>query len=133
MRPKTKPYVLKDPQLDRVAIFLSGLCLVHCLAIPVTLLLGSVFSDWLVETETNVHWILLALAAPTSVWALGRGFRAHRSQLTLSLGMGGLLIMFVGVSHIAGEAWEIALTLIGVTGVLIAHIRNALARQHTHH
>ncbi|MFT7654016.1 MAG: hypothetical protein ACI9ON_001827 [Limisphaerales bacterium] len=133
MRPKTEPYVLKESQLDRVAIFLSGLCLVHCLALPVALVLGSVFSDWLVATETNAHWILLGLAAPTSVWALGRGFRAHRSHLTLGLGMGGLLVMFVGVSHIAGESWEIALTVIGVTAVLIAHIRNALARRHTHH
>jgi hypothetical protein len=124
MCPKTEPYVLKESQLDRVAIILSGLCLVHCLALPVALVLGSVFSDWLVATETNAHWILLGLAAPTSIWALGRGFRAHRSHLTLGL---------VGVSHIAGESWEIALTVIGVTAVLIAHIRNALARKHAHH
>ncbi|MEQ9452616.1 MAG: MerC domain-containing protein [Pseudomonadales bacterium] len=123
---------MKDKTLDQIAIFLSGLCLVHCLAVPVALVLGSVFSEWLVETETNVHWILLALAAPVSLWAFRRGFRDHPSYLTLGAGLVGLLLMLLGVSHVIGESWEIGLTVVGVTGVLYAHIRNAMARAHRH-
>lgn len=124
--------VLKDNRLDRAAIFLSGLCLVHCLAVPVTLLLGSVFGDWLEATESNVHWILLGLAAPVSLWALGRGYGDHRSLTTLISGTSGLLLMLLGVSHIFGDEWEIMLTVVGVSAVLLAHIRNALARKHSH-
>ena len=123
---------MKDKQLDRVAIFLSGLCLVHCLALPIALLLGSVFGVWLEATETHTHWILFGLAAPVSIWALSRGDREQRSLLTLSLGLGGLVLMLVGVSHLFGHEWEIALTVIGVSGVLVAHIRNTLARGHKH-
>ncbi len=123
---------LKDRHLDRIAIFLSGLCLVHCLAVPVALLLGSVFSEWLDATETHVHWILLGLAAPVSLWAFARGYREHSSTLTLVAGLGGLFLMLLGVSHIFGETWEIALTVIGVSAVLYAHVRNTLARAHRH-
>lgn len=117
--------------LDRAAVFLSGLCLLHCLAIPFALVLGPIASGWLTSNETQVHWILLALALPISVIALWRGFRRHRSLLTLVLGMLGLLFMFIGVSHFFGEAWEIALTVIGVSALLIAHVRNMLGG-HTH-
>lgn len=99
---------------------------------PVTLLIGSVFSDWLAETESHVHWILLGLAAPVSLWAFRRGYREHKSYLTLGAGLIGLLLMLMGVSHVFGESWEIGLTVVGVTGVLYAHVRNALARAHRH-
>ena len=117
--------------LDRAAVFLSGLCLLHCLAIPFALLLGPIASHWLTSNETQVHWILLALALPISVVALWRGYRRHGSQLTLALGMLGLLFMFVGVSHLLGESWEIALTVVGVSALLIAHVRNMLGG-HSH-
>ncbi len=110
-----------------MAIFLSSLCLLHCLAIPFALLLGPVLSPWLTSTETQVHWGLLALAAPISVFALGNGFRRHRSHLTLWLGLVGLGFMLLAVTHLLGEQWEIALTVVGVIMVLIAHIRNTLA------
>jgi len=114
-------------RLDRAAVFLSGLCLLHCLAIPFALLLGPVLSQWLASSESQVHWILLALALPISGIALGRGYRKHPSLLTLVLGAIGLIFMLLGVSHILGEAYEIALTVIGVAMLLAAHLRNMTA------
>ena len=118
------------PQLDRFAIFLSGLCLLHCLALPFAALFGSAIGGWLVDTETGVHWLLLALAIPVSLWALIRGYRAHAQPLNLVLGITGLVIMFLGVSHWLGERYEVALTVVGVIAVMVAHIRNALAHIH---
>jgi hypothetical protein len=133
MRPLKSPSIDEAPNrgLDRAAVVMSGLCLVHCLAIPFALLLGPIASQWLTSSETQVHWILLALALPISLVALWRGFRRHRSQFTFVLGMLGLLLMFIGVSHLLGESWEIALTVIGVTALLIAHVRNMLGG-HSH-
>ena len=118
--------------LDSWAIVLSGICLLHCLALPFAVLLGPVLGQWLLDTETNLHWLLLAMALPLSFWALGRGYNSYKSLLTLTFGSVGLLMMFLGVSHLVGEAFEVPLTVIGVCAVMFAHIRNTLAtlRQH---
>ncbi len=113
-----------DGTLDRAAVFLSGLCLLHCLAVPFALLLGSFLGEWLINSETRVHWLLLGLALPISAVALWRGYLRHHSALTVALGCGGLLLMLLGVAHLFGESWEIPLTLVGVTALLFAHIRN---------
>ena len=122
---------MKPAILDRLAILLSGVCLVHCLAIPVALLLGPTLGIWLAASETLVHWVLLGLAAPLSVLALGMGFRRHRSRRVVAVGMAGLLLMLLGVSHWFGSTAEAVLTMSGVVLVMWAHIRNALARSHT--
>ena len=118
--------------LDRFAVLLSGLCLLHCLAIPFALLLGPLLGQWLISSESQTHWLLLALAIPVSALALGRGYMRHRSQLTLALGVVGLMLMFLGVSHLIDEDWEVILTVIGVSGVLWAHIRNMARAAHNH-
>ena len=117
--------------LDRGAIALSGLCLLHCLTLPFALLFGQWLGNWLLQTETEVHWLLLALAVPISAVALLRGYRRHHSQITVALGAAGLTLMFIGVSQIFGEDFEIAFTVTGVSAVLIAHLRNIFG-QHEH-
>ena len=110
--------------MDRVAIALSGLCLVHCLVIPVVVVLAPAFSSLVLGTETTVHWIFLALAVPTSCWALLRGFRRRRHVPALASGLVGLLIMFLGVSHLLNQALEVPLTVVGVSLVVVAHVLN---------
>ena len=130
----THPDVLKSQfttGLDKFAIFLSGLCLLHCLAIPFALLLGPLFSGWLSENETTTHWVLLAAAVPISVLALWRGYRQHQDVPTIIYGAFGLVLMFIGVAHFFGETYEIWLTAVGVISLLIAHVRN-LKHRHDH-
>lgn len=117
-------------KLDRWAIWLSGACLVHCLAISAAVLLLPTVAGLLVHSETGVHWLFLTIAIPISAIALGSGYRQHRSWLRLAIGTAGLTLMFVGVSHLAGRALEPPLTIAGVSLVVLAHmlnIRQALA------
>tara|TARA_Y100000022_G_scaffold53913_1_gene45796 strand:- start:14 stop:424 length:411 start_codon:yes stop_codon:yes gene_type:complete len=118
--------------LDRAAMWLSGLCLVHCLALPLAVLLTPTLSQWLEATETTTHWILFGIAIPISVIALVQGYRRLRSVKTLLLGGIGLLLMLVAVSHVFGREMEVLLTVIGVTAVLFAHLRNLLGHQALH-
>lgn len=125
-------WIMKESvRLDRLAIFLSGLCLLHCLALPIALIVGGVFGGWLNDTETSMHWILLALALTVSVIALYRGYQRHRNALTPWLGGIGLTLMFVGVAHILSADLEVIFTVVGVLLVLVAHARNALGHTHT--
>jgi hypothetical protein len=109
---------------DRVAIGLSIACLVHCLALPVALLLAPTLGPLMLGTESPVHWLLLGLALPVSVYALWHGYRAHGQLLGLWLGALGLLIMLVAVSHIFDRSRETVLTVIGVSLLLVAHLSN---------
>jgi len=116
---------------DKTAIFLSALCLVHCLAIPIALLLGTAASQWLLDTETQMHWLLLALAAPLSGFTLWHGYKKHNAKAILFFGCTGLTLMLIGVSHLLGDRFEIVLTAIGVSLVLVAHVKN-LTLNHSH-
>lgn len=111
-------------RIDRAAIWLSGLCLVHCLAVPLAFLLAPSLSAWLDATETQTHWVLFGLAVPISGVALYRGYRREPNLLTVTLGLVGLLLMLLGVTHLFGERLEIALTTVGVILVMFAHLRN---------
>ena len=113
-----------NSNVDRFAIALSGLCLLHCLFIPVIVVLAPAFSSVVLGTETTVHWLFLALAVPTSCWALLRGFRKRRRTGALVSGLVGLIVMFLGVSHLFHPTLEVPLTVVGVSLVVIAHVLN---------
>ena len=115
---------MASQNLDRWAIWLSGACLLHCLAISVAVLLLPAVAGLLLDSETGVHWLFLTVAIPISAIALGSGYRQHRSWLRLAIGSLGLGLMFIGVAHIAGRAMEPPLTLTGVALVVVAHLLN---------
>ncbi|MCZ6711340.1 MAG: MerC domain-containing protein [Gammaproteobacteria bacterium] len=114
--------------MDRIAITMSGLCLLHCLIIPVVVVLAPAFSSVVLGTETTVHWIFLALAVPISCWALLRGYRRSHRRYGLLAGLVGLFVMFLGVSHLFDPALEVPLTVLGVSLIVVAHAMN-LRRQ----
>jgi hypothetical protein len=118
--------VIARSKMDRFAIALSGLCLLHCLFIPVIVVLAPTFSALVLGTETTVHWIFLAFAVPTSCWALLRGFKRRRRVAALAAGLIGLVVMFLGVSHLFNPALEVPLTVLGVSLVVMAHVLNLL-------
>ena len=78
-------------RLDRMAIGLSGLCLVHCLATTVLLALvsatGSLLgSDW-------IHELGLGLAMIMGGISLGRGILEHGYSMPSAVGGLGLGVM----------------------------------------
>jgi len=113
-----------NDRLDRLAIALSTLCLLHCLAIPLAVLAAPAVTAWFSGTETAVHWVLLALAVPLSIWAYSRGYRRHGGIAATVLGGLGLALMLLGVSHLLAGSWEIPLTLLGVVLVSVGHATN---------
>ncbi len=124
----------KDGALDGAAAALSSLCLLHCLLLPLGLGLApmiSGLSDTLLHGPVWVHWGLLALAAPVSVYALWRGVEVHGDGRPWKLALLGFLMMAVGAwSHGLGLQEQI-LTVLGGLVVALAHWRNWKARADT--
>ena len=108
-------------RIDRWAIGLSGLCLVHCVATTVLLATLSAFGGLL-----GSHWIHevgLTLAMLLGAFALGRGVREHGFMLPSAVGGLGLGVMF-GSLQLPHDGTEAAATIVGVLILALGHDLN---------
>lgn len=110
--------------LDRAAIFLSGLCLVHCLAGALLVAGLAVAGGWL---SHDVHVFGLMMALPLAAVALWRGVQIHRRWLVVGLGGLGIGLMAASVFAAHGQRFEIAMSVAGVSVLALAHIWNMRA------
>lgn len=110
--------------LDRLGIGLSGLCLVHCLASTVIVVLLSSAGGLLVSPI--LHEIGLAIAIPLGALALGRGILEHGYMMPSSVGGMGLGVMAGALSMPHGGS-EVLTTLLGVGILALGHDLNRRA------
>src|SRR5205809_6684229 len=78
-------------RLDRIAMGVSGLCLVHCVATAV--LLGLLASAGGLLGSPIIHEVGLTLAMIIGAFALGRGVLEHGFMLPSAVGALGLGVM----------------------------------------
>ena len=114
-------------KLDRTGLLLSALCVLHCAALPLAVLLLPATASLLRDHSSLLHWLLLLLAVPVSGFALWVGARRVRRAGPLLLGLSGLLAMTLGVSHVLDAGLEVPLTLLGSIAVAVAHLFNLRA------
>jgi hypothetical protein len=107
--------------LDKSAMTLSGLCLVHCLAGTLLLTVFAAGGDWLGH---NVHVIGLAIALPLAAFALWRGIAVHHRIGVGVLGATGIALMAASLLIGHGGIAEIALSMLGVSLLGLAHLWN---------
>ena len=111
-------------RLDRAGIILSGLCVIHCLA--GVILIGVLGLGGEALLSPAIHRIGLALALLVGVISLGLGMRRHGRVAPLLIGGFGLALM-ASALVVAHGLPEAVLTVMGVSLVAIAHIRNLRA------
>ncbi len=110
--------------LDRSAITLSGLCLVHCLVGSLLLTAASLSAGLL---SHNVHAIGLAIALPLAAFALWRGVTLHGRFGVAVLGASGIALMAVSLLVGHGAPSEVLLSVCGVGLLAGAHWWNLRA------
>jgi hypothetical protein len=111
-------------RLDRIAVGLSGLCLVHCVATAV--LLGLVASAGGLLGSPLIHEVGLTLAMIFGSIALLRGIFEHGFMMPSAIGGLGLGVM-AGALTLPHDGTEAAYTVVGVLIVALGHRLNALA------
>jgi MerC mercury resistance protein len=109
---------------DRLAIGLSALCLVHCVAS--VLLVAVLASAGGALLNPAIHEVGLALAICLALLGLGRGFMAHRRAVPVAIGATGIALMSAAFFAPHGMA-EVAFTMCGVACVATAHMMNRRA------
>ena len=111
-------------RLDRIAIGLSGLCLVHCLATAV--ILGLVASAGGILGSHWIHEVGLTLAMALGAIALGRGVFEHGFMMPSAVGGLGLGVM-AGALTLPHDGTEALYTVVGVGVLALGHRLNGLA------
>jgi hypothetical protein len=117
---------LAQPLADKTAIGLSLLCAIHCLALPVLVVLAPALGSMAIADESFHLWVV-AVAIPVSAYALLLGCRKHRHLSVLATGIIGLTVLGVAAlagHDLVGESGERALTLLGAFIIAWSHVRN---------
>jgi hypothetical protein len=116
--------LIRTSRLDSLAMGLSGLCLVHCVATAV--LLGFLASAGGFLGSPLIHEVGLTLAMIVGSFALGRGILEHGFMLPSAIGALGLGVMAGALSlHEGGH--EPVYTMAGVLVLALGHRLNVLA------
>lgn len=111
--------------LDRTGVAISGLCILHCLLLPVASsalpLLGV-----LAENEM-IHKALVALAIFPAAFAFSRPLRSRFTLFIRGAALFGILGLFAGAYAEAFHDYEALLTVVGAFCLAFAHIWRSLA------
>ena len=121
---------IKTKQLDNISIYISGFCLIHCLAFPILSVSIPLYGFL---TENHFHEILLFLIIPISSFALYRGFKNHKNRRIISVGIIGGILVFLGATILhsqANSSYELIITAIGSVLLALAHFNNNRVSHH---
>lgn len=106
---------------DLLGQAISLVCLVHCLATPLLLMLAPALAGFL----GGWHPVLLVGVLVTAAWAFVPGYRYHRSKAVLVLATSGLTLLATGVTLFHENfVAETAMTVVGAGLMLAAHWKN---------
>ena len=111
---------------DRLAMSLSFACILHCLFMPAFIITSVTFTSIQFSDEL-LHFSILFLAIPISLYALLSGKRNHNNNLIFIIGVSGLTVLFLALfseGNFYGFPLETLLTIIGSSIVISAHYKN---------
>ncbi|GAB5487685.1 MAG: MerC domain-containing protein [Parasphingorhabdus sp.] len=115
----------RDGLWDRIAVLISGLCVVHCIGTMIFVALLSSAGGILLDPL--VHEIGLGIAIALGMFTLGRGVLDHGYIMPAAVGGLGLGMMMgaITLGHESGHGGaEILFTILGVAVLAFAHDLN---------
>lgn len=121
---------------DQIAIALSAICIVHCLAVPVLVAVLPIAAVSFGDGQ-HFHGLMLWLVVPTSFFGFLLGYRLHGRSGLVVLGAVGVAVL-VAAAIWGHSAWsEVVEVSVSVAGSLLlasAHWLNfrAVRRCHRH-
>lgn len=113
----------RHPSLERVGLIASALCVVHCVATPLVLVLAPTLSAR-IEALEWAEKPLLALAVAVSLWLLYRGAWRRRQWAPIAL-FGAALVCLVSGFAVGGDA--VPMTIAGglfLGGAQLSNLRH---------
>ena len=115
-------------KLDALALALTSACLLHCLILPVAalalpFLASGVHAEW-------VHWVFVAIAAPTSFMALRHNHHSKSTLLSLRVFAAfGLSLLMFGALGWPTHEFGVQITILGSLVLAVVHLVNYFRKQ----
>ncbi len=116
--------------LDNAAVVLSGICLLHCLTLPILIAVLPFLSQF---GEGHFHVQMLLVVLPVSVFAFALGFRRHHVKSVIAWGSIGMLLMALGATVVHSSFGLVADRTVTICAALIlafAHYFNNRFSRH---
>jgi uncharacterized Tic20 family protein len=108
---------------DKLGVFFSGLCVIHCFAITLVLFLGGAdYLNFLVSTDYLVHPLLLIIVVTIGVFSFPSAYKKHKNKNPIILGFLGSIILFTAL--LSSNMYEIVFTILGGITLINAHLWN---------
>ncbi len=109
--------------VEGAAMSASLLCLMHCVALPLLLLLLPGFLGLFAQSEA-FHYAALVLVVPAALAAFGLGYRRHRKLLPPLLGVIGVACLVAALLPGQAEGGETLFTVVGSLMLVAGHMMN---------
>lgn len=105
---------------ERTALAASALCLAHCLALPLLFAALPMLAE-LIALPESFHILMVAIAVPSSGFALIDGYSRHWATAPLVLGGAGLSGLIAGATALGGTSAETWVTVLASVTLAFAH------------
>lgn len=117
-----KVIVENNGRLNRLGMWITSLCALHCLLLPILIPLAPLIASNFVASEWFERGIL-SFSILIGFAALFIGFHQYHRQLypIYSLALGGLIYWN---KHVFGEAYEPITIAVGAILIIVAHVAN---------
>ena len=113
---------------DKIGICASGLCLIHCLATPILLLLmpGFQFSE---VYDEHIHELFAVVVVSSIMFAVYPNCRKHGHNDIIFIALTGVVLILISTFfHDLPIAISHTITILGSITLITAHIRNMKVR-----
>ena len=114
--------------LDRLGMCACFICMVHCLAVPLLLIIGLESALAWVEQEWIEHTLLFS-SLVIGLMAFWGGFRKHKQHYIPILFVAGFLLLLNG-EGVVNTTLGIILSVSGASLIAYAHIQNLKWKAH---
>lgn len=111
---------------DLIGIVGSAVCALHCLIVPLSLVVAPLAHLPQVDDEV-FHGALLWVVVPAATLAFGVGCLRHKDRLVMGfggVGLGSLVLAFTVLHDLVGENGERVAATLAAASLIAAHVRN---------
>ncbi len=113
-------------RIDALGACVSGLCLVHCTAMPLLLAFSPTLAH-LIPGDEWLHGVFACLVVGAGLPSFFMGFRRHRKLRVPALGLAGMCVILGALAfgdRFNSHAVEIGVTSMGSVLLTAAHLTN---------
>ncbi len=116
--------------LDGISIWLSSICLIHCLTLPLITISIPLFGKYM---EGHFHSLMLFIVIPVSIVALTKGYQNHKNIIIVIFGLFGGIGVILGATYIHYMSNYSSDTLITISGSMVLALAHFFNNRSSHY